>query len=50
MMADRLAFALWSASLRESDVLVLRRRGRLVELLLGCGGASVRTVALRKRE
>lgn len=50
MMADRLTFALWGASLHESDVLVLRRCGRLIELRLRCGNASVRSIILRKRE
>lgn len=49
-MMDALSFALWNASLRESDTLVLHRRGRVIELRLGCRGTSIRRVILRKRD
>jgi hypothetical protein len=48
--ADRIAFALWNASVKESDLLVMRRRGRLVELHLRGGCANLRSVVLRKRD
>lgn len=50
MWADRLALALWSASLNESDLIVLRRSGRVVELLLRGGSGSLRSIVLRKRD
>jgi len=50
MSADRVAFALWNASVNQSDMLVLQRRGILVELQLRGGNASLRSIVLRKRE
>jgi hypothetical protein len=50
MSADRIAFALWNASVNQSDLLVLRRRGLIVELELRGGNANLRCVLLRKRE
>jgi hypothetical protein len=50
MSADRVAFALWNASISEADLLVLLRRGSIVELQLRGGSASLRSVLLRKRE
>ncbi|HKU69176.1 MAG TPA: hypothetical protein VJP85_15495 [Candidatus Baltobacteraceae bacterium] len=50
MSPDRIAFAMWNASVSQSDMLVLLRRGIFVELQLRGGNASVRSVVLRKRE
>ena len=50
MPADRIAFALWNASVNKSDLLVLRRRGRIVELELRGSNVNLRCVLLRKRE
>lgn len=50
MPADRVAFALWSASVHDSDLLVLQRRGLMVELVLRGGNASLRNLVLRRRE
>lgn len=49
-MSAKAAFALWSASVNESDLLVLRRVGRLVELRLCGGHASLRSIVLHKRD
>lgn len=48
MSADRVAFALWSASVTESNLLVIRRCGGAVELHLRGGNASLRSIVLRK--
>lgn len=48
MSADRLAFALWSASVADSDLLVIRKRGAVVELQLRGGNPSIRSLVLRK--
>lgn len=50
MPADQLAFALWSTSINESDVLVLRRVGQLIELRLRGGRASLRSIVLDRRD
>lgn len=50
MSADRIAFALWNASVSESDLLVLRRIGRFVELQLRGGRANLRSIVLHKRD
>lgn len=50
MSADRIAFALWNASVTESDLLVLRRVGRLVELRLRGGHAGLRSIMLHRRD
>lgn len=50
MPADRLAFALWNASLNLCDAVVLHRSGRVVELELRGGGASLRRLILRRRD
>lgn len=48
MAADRVAFALWNASVSASDMLVLRRRGCIVELQLRGGNVGLRSLFLRK--
>lgn len=48
MSSDRVAFALWSASVTESNLLVIRRCGGAVELHLRGGNASLRSIVLRK--
>lgn len=50
MFTDRLAFVLWNASLHDSDLIVLRRCGRFIELQLRGGSAGMRSVVLRKRD
>jgi hypothetical protein len=50
MSPDRIAFTLWNASISESDLLVLRRIGRMVELQLRGGNAHLRSIVLRKRD
>lgn len=47
MSADRIAFALWNASISESDLLVVRSTGCIVELQLRGGNASVRSIILK---
>lgn len=48
MSADRIAFALWKASVSESHLLVVRRSGTIVELELRGGNASLRSIVLRR--
>ena len=50
MSADAIAFALWNASVNESDLLILRRVGRLVELQLRGGHANMRSIVLVGRD
>jgi hypothetical protein len=50
MSPDRIAFTLWNASVSESDLLVVRRIGRLVELFLRGGNVQMRSIILRKRD
>lgn len=50
MSPDRIAFSLWSASVSESDMLIVRRYGRVVELILRGGNAHLRCIVLRKRD
>lgn len=46
MPADRVAFALWRACVTESELLVLRRSARAIELQLRGGNAGVRSIVL----
>ena len=47
-MGDKVGFALWKASVSESDLLVIRCLGNLVELQLRGGNANLRTIVLKK--
>jgi hypothetical protein len=48
MSADRIAFALWNASVSESDLLVVCTCGGVVELQLRGGNASLRSIVLHR--
>lgn len=48
MSANRVAFALWNASIMESDLLVVCCFGSIIELQLRGGNASLRSIVLRK--
>lgn len=48
MPVDRIAFALWRASVCESDLLVIRSTDNTVELQLRGGNARLRIVLARK--
>lgn len=47
-MGDQLGFALWKASVSESDLLVIRCLGKLVELQLRGGNSNLRSIVLQK--
>lgn len=48
MPGDQVAFALWKASVAESDLLVVRCLGNIVELQLRGGNASLRSIVLQR--
>ncbi len=47
MPLDRVAFNLWNASVRASDILVLRTVGRVIELQLRGGNGNLRSLVLQ---